>query len=197
MRDASPPTPLRLAGFVTVAAGAAAAGIGATRDWVIVGFPQDRTGAADVSFRGTDVWEGKVVLLIAVASLLGLLALRQVHPPATRRAIAVVLIAAGLVAAALPLADAMRARDRFGGGEGLDQIAAGLARQLDLPEDVVRARLQEQFGAALRVDVQPALWLSAFGGLLIACGGVLSLAWARGTTRAESAPDPEPGSSST
>lgn len=173
------PDRLRLAGFLTLAAGALAAGIGATRDWVIVGFPQDEAGSTDVPFRGTDVWEGKAVLLIAVAALLCLLAIRLVQTSATRKAIAVLVIALGVLAAALPLADALRARDRFGGGEGLDQIASGLATQLELPEDVVRAQLEEQFGAFLQVDVQPGLWLSAFGGLLIACGGALSLVWAR------------------
>lgn len=173
-----PPDRLRLAGFLTLAAGTVAAGVGASRAWVVVGFPQDEEGAIDVPLHGTDVWEGKIVLLIAVASLLGLLAMRLVQARATRRAIAVALVVAGIVAAALPFADAVRARDRFGGGEGLDQIAVGLAEQLELPEDVVRAQLEEQFGAALRVDLQPGLWLSVLGGLLIACGGALSLAWA-------------------
>jgi hypothetical protein len=185
---AARPDALRLAGFLTLTVGAVAAGVGATRAWVVVGFPQDEEGAIDVPFHGTDVWEGKVVLLLAVASLLGLLAIRLVQTTAARRTIALLLVAMGLVAAALPLADALRARDRFGGGEGLDQIAAGLAEQLELPEDVVREQLEEQFGAALRVDVQPGLWLSAVGGSLIAVGGILSLAWARRIERESSIP---------
>lgn len=172
------PTPLRLAGFVVLAAGAVAAGVGATRDWAVVGFPQDEAGAADVPFRGTDVWEGKTVLLIAVAALVSMLAMRLATGPGARRALAVLLIALGLAAAALPVADALRVTDRFGGGEGLDRIASGLAPELDLPTDVVRRQLEEQFGAALRVDVAYGLWLSALGGLLIVCGGVLSAAWA-------------------
>lgn len=190
MREAlstTPPTPLRFAGFLALAAGALAAGFGATRDWALVGFPQDESGATDVPFRGTDVWEGKAVLLVAVAALVVMLALRLVQATSTRRALAVLLLAFGLAAVALPLADAFRATERFGGGEGLDRIAAGLASELELPEDVVRVQLQEQFGAALRVDVRPGLWVSAIGGLLLAAGGALSLAWASGRP---SAPQP-------
>jgi hypothetical protein len=183
------PTPLRLAGFFCLAAGAIAAGIGATRDWAVVGFPQDEIGAADVAFRGTDVWEGKAVLLVAVAALLAMLALRLAQGKATRKALAVLLIAIGVVVAALPLADALRARERFGGGGGLDRMASVLAPRLDLPEDVVRRQLEEQHGASLRVDVAAGLWLSAVGGLLLACGGVLSLVWAsRGPGTARPAP---------
>src|SRR3990170_910539 len=177
------PTPLRFAGFLALAAGALAAGFGAARDWALVGFPQDESGATDVPFHGTDVWEGKAVLLMAVAALVVMLALRLVQATSTRRALAVLLLAFGLAVVALPLADAFRATERFGGGEGLDRIAAGLASELQLPEDVVRAQLEEQFGAALRGDVRPGLWLSAIGGLMLAAGGTLSLAWASGRAR--------------
>lgn len=183
------PTPLRLAGFLCLASGAIAAGIGATRDWAVVGFPQDEAGAADVAFRGTDVWEGKAVLLVAVTALLAMLALRLSQGRATRKALAVLLIAIGVVVAALPFADALRSRERFGGGGGLDRMASVLAPRLDLPEDVVRRQLEEQYGASLRVEVAAGLWLSAAGGLLLACGGVLSLVWAsRGPATAPPAP---------
>lgn len=172
------PTPVRLAGFLALSVGAVAAGAGAVRDWAVVGFPEDAAGAADVSFRGTDVWEGKVALLLAVGALVAMLALRLAQTAATRKAIAALLIAFGLTATALPLADAARAEDRFGGVGGLDRIARGLAARLDLPEDVVREQLEERFEALLRVEVRPGLWVSSAGGLLIALGGGLSLAWA-------------------
>lgn len=172
------PTPLRLAGFLALAAGAAAAGFGAVREWAVVGFPQDAAGAADVAFRGTDVWEGKVAFLVAVTALVVMVTLRLVAAAPTRRALAVLLLALGLAVLVLPFADAVRATERFGGGEGLDRVATALAAELELPEDLVRAQLEEQFGAALRVDVKPGLWISASGGLLLAGGGALSLAWA-------------------
>jgi len=172
------PTPLRLAGFLALTPGAAGAGLGAVRDWVVVGFPGDATRAADVPVSGTDVWEGKAVLLLAVATLVGMLAIRLAAASSTRTAIAVVLIAFGAVAAALPPVVAAGAEQRFGGGEGLDRIARALALELALPEDVVREQLEEQFGALLRVDVASGVWISAAGGALIALGGGLSLAWA-------------------
>ncbi|HEX6231021.1 MAG TPA: hypothetical protein VF029_04865 [Actinomycetota bacterium] len=172
------PTPLRLAGFLLLAGGAVAAGIGATREWAIVGFPQDEAGAADVPFRGTDVWEGKAVLLVAVAALVCLLALRLAQRASTRKALAVLLIAFGLAVATLPAIDALRSTDRFGGGEGLDRMVSVFAARLELPEEVVRQQLEAQHGAALRVDVAAGLWLSATGGLLLILGGALSLAWA-------------------
>lgn len=172
------PTPLRLAGFLALAAGAVVAGIGATRDWAIVGFPEDRTGAVDVSYRGTDVWEGKVVLLVAVGALLAMLAIRLASAASTRSLIAGLLILFGLVCAALPLVDAARAADRFGGGGGLDRIAESLALERDLPEDEVRELLERRFGEALRVDVEAGLWSSAAGGVLLVAGGALSVAWA-------------------
>ncbi|HZD18694.1 MAG TPA: hypothetical protein VE669_11185, partial [Actinomycetota bacterium] len=127
------PTPLRLAGFLAIVLGAAAAAFGATRDWAVIGFPQDRTGAADVVFRGIDVWEGKTVLLVAIAALIAMIALRLVRVAGTRKLVATLLIAFGLLAGALPLADAVRATDRFGGGEGLERMVTGLAAELELP----------------------------------------------------------------
>jgi hypothetical protein len=173
------PTPLRLAGFLALAAGAALAGIGATRAWAIVGFPDDLEGAADVTFRGTDVWEGKVVLLMAVAALLSTLMLRLARAPSIRRALCLLLVAFGIVSVALPVIDAVRATDRFGGGENVDRFAERLAAQLELPTDVVRDQLAELIGDALRVEVGGGIWVAAAGGLLLAAGGLLSLAYVR------------------
>ena len=52
------------------------AGVGATREWAAIGFVADAEGAADVSVHGTDVWEGKVVLLIAGLALVVMIVMR-------------------------------------------------------------------------------------------------------------------------
>lgn len=173
------PKPLRLAGFLALSAGAVAAGAGATRDWVVVGFPGDVAGAADASVRGIDVWEGKAALLLAVGTLVAMLALRLARSSSVRTVIAVLLIAFGAADTVLPPMVVAGARGRFGEAEGLDRIARALAPELDLPQDVVREQLERQFGALLRVDVASGPWISAAGGVLILLGAGLSLAWAR------------------
>jgi hypothetical protein len=171
------PTKLRLAGFVCLAFGAVAAGYGATADWVIIGFPADLERVADVTVHGTDGWEGKTVLLGAVAALIAMLAMRLSRSEATGRGLAVVLMIVGLAAFALPMLDAVRAEDRFGGGVGIDLLAERLAAQLELPEEVVREQLREEFQRALRVEVERGIWISAAGGILLVTGGALSFAW--------------------
>lgn len=173
------PTKLRLAGFLCLAVGAVAAGYGATADWVTIGFPADIERVVDVTVRGTDVWEGKVVFLGAVAALMAMLAMRLSRSQAVGRSLAVALMLVGLVGIALPVLDAVRAEDRFGGGEGVDLLAEQLAAQLELPEDVVREQLREEFQRALRVEVERGIWVSAGGGILLVIGGALSFEWVR------------------
>jgi hypothetical protein len=182
------PTKLRLAGFLCLAVGAVAAGYGATADWVTIGFPADIERAVDVTVRGTDVWEGKVVLFGSVAALLAMLAMRLARSDAVGRSLAVALIVIGLAAVALPLWDAVRAEERFGGGEGVDLLAERLAAQLELPESVVREQLREEFQRALRVEVERGIWITAAGGTLLATGGALSFAWVRRRGRGRSGP---------
>ena len=171
------PTALRVAGFACVALGAVLAGVGATREWVAVGFTSDTQHAADLSVHGIDVWEGKVVLFAAAAALLVLLAMRISGSPGTRRSLAIVLIVLGALCIALPVVDAVRARDRFAGAEGLERFVASLSVKLGLPKDVIREQLSGQLEKELRVEVSPGLWLTAAGGVLLVAGGALSVAW--------------------
>jgi len=173
------PTALRFAGFACVAFGAVIAGVGATREWAAVGFAADVERAADVSVHGTDVWDGKVVLFAAVISLLVLLAMRVSGSIGTRRGLAICLIVLGALCIALSVLDAITSKDRFGGTDGVDRLAAALAVDLELPEEVVREELSELLEQDLRVEIQPGLWLTAFGGVLLVAGGILGLAWVR------------------
>ena len=172
------PTGLRLAGTACVALGAIAAGVGATREWAAIGFTADVEHAADVPIHGIDVWEGKVVLFAAVAALLVMLAMRISGSRSSRRGLAIALIVLGALCFALPVGDAVRAKDRFGGVEGVDRLARTLSVQLGLPEEVVRERLADLLDQGLRVEISPGLWITAIGGLLLVAGGVLGLGWA-------------------
>jgi hypothetical protein len=187
------PTALRLAGTICVALGAIAAGVGATREWATIGFTADVEHAADVSVHGIDVWEGKVVLFAAVAALLMMLAMRISGSRGTRRGLAIALIVLGALCVALPVADAARAKDRFGGVEGVDRLAKTLSVQLALPEEVVRERLANLLAQELRVEISAGLWITVAGGVLLVAGGVLGLRWVRregahATVRVESDP---------
>ena len=173
------PTLLRLAGTTCVALGAIVAGVGATREWAAIGFTADVEHAADVSVHGIDVWEGKVVLFAAVSSLLVLLAMRISGSRSTRRGLAIALVVLGALCVALPVADSVRAKDRFGGVEGDDRLTRTLSVRLGLPEEVVRERLADLLDQDLRVEISPGLWITAAGGVLLAAGGVLGLRWVR------------------
>ncbi len=179
LRSAARPSPIRVLGFLALATGAVLVGVGATREWASVGFVGDVERAADVSVHGTDVWEGQVLLLAAASALFALIAMRLAGTPAVRRAIAIGLVGLGIAAAAIALSTAMRPEARFGGVEGVDRLAAHIARELGQPEDVVRKQLREQFAAQLRVDVGSGTWLAAAGGAALAAGGLLSVVWAR------------------
>ena len=182
----STPPRLRLAGFLVVVAGSVLAGICATRRWATVGFPRDAHGTLDVPTHGTDIWEGKVVLLLAGVGLVLLIVMRLARSRLLRRSLGVALIVLGLVCAALPLFIAVRPETRLGGEEGLERWVSSIAAELELPEDVVREQVADQARQNLRVELEPALWLTVAGGLLMAVGGALSLAWAR--TREVSTP---------
>jgi hypothetical protein len=171
------PTGLRLAGFAIVALGAVVAGVGATREWAAVGFVADTEHAADVTVHGTDVWEGKVVLFATVIALLMMIALRISGAGATRRWLAIALIALGALCVALPVMDAVRAEDRFGGVEGTDLLVRSLSVELGLPEDVVRERLTDLLEQDLRVEIGRALWVTVLGGVLLVAGAIASLVW--------------------
>jgi hypothetical protein len=180
------PTGLRLAGTACVALGAITAGVGATREWAAIGFTADVEHAADVSVHGIDVWEGKVVLFAAVGALLMMLAMRISGSRSTRRGLAIALIVLGASCVALPVGDAFRAKDRFGGVEGADRLARTLSVQLGLPEEVVREPLAELLDQGLRVEISPGLWITAAGGVLLVVGGVLGLAWVHRESTSES-----------
>jgi hypothetical protein len=188
------PTALRLWGFALTAGGALLAGIGASQDWAVLGFTGDRLGALDVAVKGTDVWEGMIVLTAAVIALIGIVVLRLLGGTDARRALALAVVSLGALVMALAISIAIRADERFAGGESLDEIAVTLSEQLDTDVAEVRAQLREEFGTELRVDIGPGVWLTLLGGASIVVGGSLSLFWTRAGVDHETEP-PGPGPS--
>jgi hypothetical protein len=176
-----------MVGFLTLVAGALLAGVGATMTWATVGFPGDVAGNADVPVKGTDVWEGDVVLVLAVVVLIVTIAARLMRPGTGRSVVAAVVLVAGIVVVALTAFDLATAEDRFGGTGGLEDIARSVAAQLGQPVERVRTLLEQNFGATLRIDIGAGLPLALAGGVLLMIAGVLALAWARRETPASAA----------
>lgn len=163
------PSRLRLAGFLTLAVGGTLLGVGAIGEWANV-------GGFDTPTAGIDVWEGLVALGVSFVSLIGLLAVRMTRP-FLARAIAVVLIVAGLAAAGLASADALRARTRFTDPGQRDRIARELAAQAGLPYEAIRAAIEEQFRRRFPVSLGPGIFLTMAGGVLVSVGGLLAWRW--------------------
>lgn len=173
------PSAVRLWGFACLVGGALLAGVGALLTWATVGFPGDERGTLDVAVKGVDVWEGTVVLAVAVLALVGMLTMRLASGTEARRAIAFAIATLGALVMALALSVAIRADARFGGPEGLDDVAASLAERLGQDPAAVRTELERQFGDQIRVDLGPGVPVAIAGGLLIDAGGALSLLWVK------------------
>lgn len=187
------PSRLRLAGFLTLAAGGAMLGVGAIASWGTIAFPEevDPTRAVTAPIPGIDLWEGVLVLAASVVALVGMVALRLVRHPALRRLVAVLITVVAFGAAALAATVALGASTRLVQTEGLDAYARSLSEDLDLPYDQVRRDIEEVFRQDLVVETEPGVWLAVAGGVLAGIGGILSILWVRERER-ELPPEPEP-----
>lgn len=177
--DASRPSPLRLAGFLVTATGALVAGVGATLTWVTVGI-EVAEGISTVT-KGTDVWDGVVVLICALVMLVAVLATRMASSSRLRRAAATLVIGAGFIALSVASAFVMTASSRFE-PVGDDALVAAIARAAAVPEDQIRATIDDvldEVGAFTRVGPGP--YLAIAGGLAGVIGGILVLSWASRT----------------
>lgn len=142
------PSPLRLAGFLATALGAAMLGIASVLTWITIHDPRDANGVTDRVYKGLDLTQGKVALIAALVLLVGLMALRGAESRTAQKIIAGVMIvaaAAGLIAA----------------------VVAMVSSFPDLTNDT-----QEQVQRSLGV------FLAAAGGVVALLGGVLDLMWA-------------------
>jgi apolipoprotein N-acyltransferase len=176
---------LRSAGFIVTVLGALLAGVGAALTWVTVGI--ETVDALDTVTKGLDVWDGIVVLVCAVAMLVGVLASRLVSSGSARRGFGALVIAAGFVALSVAGAFVMTATTRFDPVDD-DRLVAAIAEAAGVPPSEVQASIDEtlgELGAFTRIGPGP--YLAIAGGLAGAIGGVLVLAWA---SRVPDPPDP-------
>jgi hypothetical protein len=168
----SDPTRLRVAGFALTAAGALLAGIGSTLVWTTAGLRQDARGVLDLEFRGLDLIEGILTLVVAAATLAVLIALRRLHGKARIRG-AVGLLVAGVVLVALPVSVALRAEDL-----ATEEMARVVASTGGLTEQEAIQLVRTDPDLAVRGDTS-GVWASIAGGALVVAGAAVNLAWAR------------------
>jgi hypothetical protein len=166
------PTRLRVAGFVSTAAGALLAGVGSTLVWTTAGLRQDTQGVLDLRFHGLDLVEGIVALLVAAATLAGLLALRRLRGNGRVRG-AIGSLVAGAVLVALPVSVALRAEDL-----ATEEMARVVASTGGLTEEEATQLVRTDPDLAVRADSSGA-WPSIAGGALVVLGAAINLAWAR------------------
>lgn len=182
------PSPLRLWGFLLTVIGGALIAFGSVGTWAAVSLGGSTVGA--VPTRGTDVWQGKLTLLLGATIVVGILALRFVLPE--RRPI---VAAAILVIAALALGIGtwcVVAVDSVIRDMGVTHLVNVLVDAGGMPVDRARALVARgltRFG----IDVEPqiGLWLVVAGGALAVAGGIVDIAWVRRKRQAGDTIDPD------
>jgi len=147
----------RLAGFVVASVGALLMGVGATATWITVGIPDE---SAHTMIRGTDLTDGVIVLLCAIAVLAAVVVTRIAGSSSARQTLGALVAIAGLVAGAIGAAFLVGGKDR-----------EAVIKALGIPRD-----LWSQFGAFR--DLGPGAYLVVIGGLIGIVGGILTMAWA-------------------
>jgi Tryptophan-associated transmembrane protein (Trp_oprn_chp) len=179
MVDASPPSSLRLTGFLLTVVGALLLGVGSLLTWVTVGLAgQSQLDSVTV---GVDILDGKLVLACAVILLLCVLATRMATEPTMRTALAAAIVVGGVVAASVAVVFLVTAHGRFDPVSN-DDLIQKLATALQAPVDTVREQLRatlEALGGFTRVGIGPAFAIA--GGILAGAGGAVTILWTRRT----------------
>jgi hypothetical protein len=176
--DVASSSTLRLLGFVGVTVGGLLIGIGATSNWAVVGLTSDPRHVLDSPIKGTDVWEGKVTLALALIVVLGIIAMRVASSDPMRKAIACLIVVSGVSSAGIGLVDAVKFTERFSGGSGaLAAIAQSSSAKLGVPASKLMQDLLANRSKLISVTHGPGLWLVIGGGVLAAIGGILSMSW--------------------
>lgn len=158
---------LTAAGFALTIAGAVLAAVATTTTWIATGLRRDLRGILDLEFRGLDLVEGIVALVVAAVTLIGLVLLRRFRG-STRVGITVIVVACGLALVALPTWVAVRAEDR-----AVDEIARVVAESSGSTIEEATRRVRTDPELAVRADAT--VWLPIFAGVLVVLGAGATL----------------------
>jgi hypothetical protein len=172
------PSPLRLWGFLLTVIGGALVAFGSIGNWAAITLGGGTVNV--VPTKGIDVWQGKVTLILGVAIVIAILALRFVRPE-RRNAMAIGITVAGLAALALGLW-VLLALTSVMRDPGVDELAKVYGRQ-----QVLDAMSKE----GIAVKAQVGLWMTVAGGVLATAGGFVDLAWVRQKKIAGNTIDPD------
>jgi hypothetical protein len=155
------------AGFALTIAGAVLAAVATTTTWIVTGLRRDLRGILDLEFRGLDLVEGIVVLVVAAVALIGLVLLRRLRGSA-RVGMAVGVFACGLVLVALPVWVAVKAEDR-----AVDEIARVVAESSGSTIEEATRRVRTDPDLAVRSEAT--VWLPIVSGVLVVLGAGATL----------------------
>jgi hypothetical protein len=172
--NASRPSNLRLAAFALTAGGALLMGIGALVTWVTVGIA-DQLAVQTVT-PGTDLSGGLITLVCAVVVLV-LVVVSRFVTGTMRRVLSIVVIAAGVLAAAVAGYFIWAAPTHYSPVDD-DNLVTALANATGRSIDEVRAALAQvvdQLGGYTHIGPGP--WMVLIGSVLVVVGGVLTLQW--------------------
>lgn len=177
MRDERWPT---AAGFALTIAGAVLAAVATTTMWIATGLRRDLRGILDLEFRGLDLVEGIVALVVAAVALIGLVLVRRFG--SARTGIAVGVFACGLVLVTLPVWVAVRAEDR-----AVVEIARVVAASSGSTIEEATERVRTDPDLAVRAEAT--VWLPIVSGVLVVLGaGVILTSSVRTARRAPGDP---------
>jgi hypothetical protein len=181
------PSPLRLWGFLLTAIGGALIAFGSIGNWAAITLGGGTVNV--VPTKGIDVWQGKVTVILGALTVVGILALRFVHPR-RRVVVAVAIVIAGVIGLALGLwaIFALKSVVHDSSVDALVKTVEGLG----VP--AARARhevLQTMSKEGIAVKAQTGLWMTVAGGVLATAGGLVDLAWVRQKRIAGNAIDPD------
>jgi hypothetical protein len=166
---------LTAAGPALTVAGAVLAAVATTTTWIETGLRRDLRGLLDLEFRGLDLVEGVVALLVAAMALVGLVLVRRLRGSA-RVGIAVSLFACGVVLVALPVWVAARTEDR-----AVDEIARVVAGSSGSTIEEATRRVRTDPDLAVRTG--SSVWLPIVSGALVVLGAGATLTSSVRTTR--------------
>jgi hypothetical protein len=172
--NASRPSNLRLAAFALTAGGALLMGIGSLVTWVTVGIA-DQLAVQTVT-PGTDLSGGLITLVCAVVVLV-LVVVSRFVTGTMRRVLSIVVIAAGVLAAAVAGYFIWAAPTHYSPVDD-DNLVTALANANGRSMDEVRAALAQvvdQLGGYTHIGPGP--WIVLIGSVLVVVGGVLTLQW--------------------
>jgi hypothetical protein len=170
------PSPLRLWGFVLTVLGGALLAFGSISDWAAVSL--GGSAEAAVPTKGVDLWQGKITLALGALIIVGIVALRFVHP-ARRAPLAITLIVLGVVALGLAVW-CIASLDAVVTDTGVDALVDTVVAQLGIPAAQARELVEGAMGSAgVEVQAQSGLWLTFSGAVLATAGGAVDLAWVR------------------